>query len=196
MLPPCPCTAADLLLAVCTRTTKRIGASDTPRHAKLPTCIECTNIYGAVVANWQMMDSLEFFARNPVFTRDEFLAVRNETRSPLTSRNLLAHHTAAGRLVRVRRGLYATVPRGVEPRAARVDPYLLASKLAPDAVVAYHAAQQFHGKAYSVWNRFAYLTLRRLRPFRFRDAEFVVLRFTGARGRADLRWQLQPSRGG
>jgi hypothetical protein len=27
-------------------------------------------------------------------------------------------------------------------------------------------------------------------------AEFVVLRFTGARGRADLRWQLQPSRGG
>ena len=26
-------------------------------------------------------------------------------------------------------------------------------------------------------------------------AEFVVLRFTGARGRADLRWQLEPSRG-
>lgn len=27
-------------------------------------------------------------------------------------------------------------------------------------------------------------------------AEFVVLRFTGARGRADLRWDLQPSTGG
>lgn len=27
-------------------------------------------------------------------------------------------------------------------------------------------------------------------------AEFVVLRFTGARGRADLRWQLQPGQGG
>jgi predicted transcriptional regulator of viral defense system len=133
------------------------------------------------------MDTLEFFARNPVFTRDEFSALRNGTRSPLTSRNLLAHHAAAGRLVRVRRGLYATVPRGVEPRAARVDPYLLASKLAPDAIVAYHAALQFHGKAHSVWNRFTYLTLRRLRPFRFRDAEFVAVRCPARlRGLPDL----------
>jgi len=122
------------------------------------------------------MDALSFFDRNPVFTRGEFLALKNGTRSPLTSRNLLAHHTATGRLLRVRRGLYATVPRGVEPCAARFDPYLLATKLAPDAVVAYHAALQFHGKAYSVSNRFAYLTRRRLRTFRFRDAEFVAVR--------------------
>ena len=27
-------------------------------------------------------------------------------------------------------------------------------------------------------------------------AEFILLRFTGARGRADLRWDLQPSKGG
>ena len=27
-------------------------------------------------------------------------------------------------------------------------------------------------------------------------AEFMLLRFTGARGRADLRWNLQPSQGG
>jgi hypothetical protein len=27
-------------------------------------------------------------------------------------------------------------------------------------------------------------------------AKFIVLRFTGARGRADLRWDLQPSEGG
>lgn len=122
------------------------------------------------------MGALDFFDRNPVFTRQEFLALKNSTRSPLTSRNLLAHHTATGRLVRVRRGVYATVPRGVEPSAARLDPYLLATKLAPDAVVAYHAALQFHGKAYSVSNRFQYLTLRRLRAFRFLDAEFVAVR--------------------
>jgi predicted transcriptional regulator of viral defense system len=122
------------------------------------------------------MDALEFFDRNPVFTREEFLALKEGTRSPLTSRNLLAHHTGTGRLLRVRRGLYATVPRGVEPAAARLDPYLLATKLAPDAVVAYHAALQFHGKAYSVSTRFTYLTVRRLRAFRFRDAEFVAVR--------------------
>jgi len=122
------------------------------------------------------MDSLDFFDQNPVFTREEFLAHRNAARSPLTSRNLLALHVARGRLVRVRRGLYATVPRGVEPGAARVDPYLVATKLAPDAVVAYHAALQFHGKAYSVSNRVTYLTRRRLRTYRFRDAEFVAVR--------------------
>lgn len=122
------------------------------------------------------MDALDFFDRNPVFTWEEFLARGNGTRSSLTSRNLLAHHTASGRLVRVRRGLYATVPRGVEPGAFRVDPYMVATKLAPDAVVAYHSALQFHGKAYSVSNRFTYLTLRRLRTFRFREAEFVPVR--------------------
>lgn len=54
-----------------------------------------------------------------------------------------------------------------------MDPYLAATKLADDAVVAYHAALQFHGKAHSVSNRFTYLTRRRARPFRFRGAEFV-----------------------
>ncbi len=123
-----------------------------------------------------MTDTFDFFDRNPVFMREEFLALKGSGRSPLTSRNLLAHHTSRGRLVRVRRGLYATVPRGVEPGAARVDPYLMATKLAPDAVVAYHSALQFHGKAYSATNRFTYLTRRRLRALRFRDAEFVAVR--------------------
>jgi len=75
--------------------------------------------------------------------------------------------------VHVRRGLYATVPRGIDPKAAVVDPYLVVTKLAGDAVVAYHAALQFHGKAYSASNRFTYLSVHRARPFRFRQAEFV-----------------------
>ena len=96
------------------------------------------------------MEAPDFFGRNLVFTRAEFLAIQNGTRSPFTSRNMFARHTVKERLVRVRRGLYATVPRGVEPSAARLDPCVLATKLAPDAVLAYHAALQYHGKAYSV----------------------------------------------
>jgi predicted transcriptional regulator of viral defense system len=56
---------------------------------------------------------------------------------------------------------------------ASVDPYLLATKLTDDAVVAFHAALQFHGKAYSVWRRFHYLTRHRVRTFSFWDSEFV-----------------------
>jgi predicted transcriptional regulator of viral defense system len=123
------------------------------------------------------MKPLDFFDQHPVFTHEEFVAAHSAGghRSVHTSNNILARYVAAVRLLRVHRGLYATVPRGVEPDAATPDPYLLATKLAEDAVVAYHAALQFHGKAYSVSNRFTYSTRHRLRPFRFRGAEFVAV---------------------
>lgn len=121
--------------------------------------------------------ALDFFANHPVFTHQEFAksASGGGKRSRQTSHNILAHHLSTGRLVRVRRGLYATVLRGISPTKAAVDPYLVATKLADDAVVAYHAALQFHGKAYSVSQRFTYLTHRRARPFRFRQSEFICV---------------------
>lgn len=124
----------------------------------------------------------DFFARRPIFTHEEFLVAHGsgKRRSVHTANNILAHHLAAGRLVRVRRGLFATVPPGVEPNAAVVDPYLVSTKLAEDAVVAYHAALQFHGKAYSVSNRFTYLTRHRGRAFRWRQAEFVPVQLPAA----------------
>jgi predicted transcriptional regulator of viral defense system len=120
------------------------------------------------------MRSTDFFASHPVFRHEEFVAARTvRKRSTSTSNNLLAKHVAAGRLLRVRRGLYATVPQGVKPDRASVDPYLVASRVTGDGVVAYHAALQFHGRAYSVWRRFHYLTRRPSKPFSFRDLEFV-----------------------
>lgn len=119
--------------------------------------------------------AMDFFHDNPIFSHEEFVTARTlgKGASTHTANNLLAHHVAAGRLVRVRRGLYATVPRGAEPAAATVDPYLLATRLCDDAIVAYHAALQFHGKAYSVWSRFTYLTRHRARPLEFHGARFV-----------------------
>ncbi len=134
------------------------------------------------------MRPLDFFATHPVFTHEEFVAAHaaGGRRSLHTSHNALAQQVAAGHLLRVRRGLYATVPRGLEPGAAAVDPYLVATKLAEDAVVAYHAALQFHGKACSLSNRYACLTRRRARPFRFREAEFVPVQVPAAlRARLD-----------
>lgn len=120
------------------------------------------------------MRPLDFFAVQPVFTHGEFVAAHTAGgRSERTSNNLLANHLAAGRLLRVRRGLYASVPRGVDPERASVDPYLVATKLTDDAMVAYHAALQFHGRAHSVWWRFHYVTAGRMRPFSFRGMEFV-----------------------
>ncbi|MBN1606298.1 MAG: type IV toxin-antitoxin system AbiEi family antitoxin domain-containing protein [Polyangiaceae bacterium] len=123
------------------------------------------------------MRPMDFFDRHPVFTHGEFVSAHTATgRSANTSNTLLHKHVAAGRILRVRRGLYATVPRGANPQAAPVDPYLLATALADDAVVAYHAALRFHGKAYSVSRRFHYLTCARTRPFSFRGSDFVPVR--------------------
>ena len=120
----------------------------------------------------------EFFDGTPVFTRTEFEAARTETarRSPRTTDSLLRRYVADGRLLRVRAGLYAVVPRGADAAAAPVDPYLVATKLAPDATLAYHAALQFWGKAYSVWQRFHFVTETSTRALRFRGLEFVPVK--------------------
>jgi predicted transcriptional regulator of viral defense system len=68
------------------------------------------------------------------------------------------------------------VPPGAAPDAFRPDPYLVATKLADDATLAYHAALQFRGKTYSVWHRFTVLTSIRIRPLHFRGDDFVGAR--------------------
>ncbi len=120
------------------------------------------------------MSSSNFFATRPVFTHEEFLAhraVRNANRR--TADSLLSHHVAAGQLLNVRRGIYAAVPPGMAAATFQVDPYLLATKLAPDAVVAHHSALQFRGKTYSVSYRFTVLTQSYLRPLTFQGNEFL-----------------------
>lgn len=131
----------------------------------------------------------DFFAGHPVFRYEEFVAAHagQGSRSRQTSASVLKQHVAAGRLLHLRRGLYATVPRGVDAESHPIDPYLVATQLADDAIVAWHAALQFHGRAYSVWSRFHYLTHTRQRRFVFRALEFVPVQAPiSLRDRADL----------
>jgi predicted transcriptional regulator of viral defense system len=123
------------------------------------------------------MRSTDFFSTHPVFTHEEYLAAHGHgrERSPRTVDSLLARHVEAGHLLRVRRGLYAVVPAGTSVDDFQADPFLVASKLADDAVIAYHAALQFRGKTYSVWHRFTVLSLRHMRPLTFQGNEFVAV---------------------
>lgn len=124
------------------------------------------------------MDSLEFFATHPVFTHAEFLSSRQggRARSPRTADNLLRQHEARGRIVRVRRGLYASVPPGVDASMLQVDPFVLATKVSADATVAYHAALEFYGRAYSVWSQVTFLARASIRPFHFGGIAFVPVK--------------------
>jgi predicted transcriptional regulator of viral defense system len=115
-----------------------------------------------------------FFARHPVFARDEFNAFcggQGEC-NHRTLDVLLAYHVSVGHLLRVRRGLYAVVPTGMDPAAAPVDAYLVASRMTADAVLAYHTAVDLHGRAYSVYETLFFLTEHRCRPSVFRSLRF------------------------
>ena len=118
------------------------------------------------------------FTVQPVFTREELLVASGATddQSPRTADSLLTRHAAAGKVLHVRRGLYAAIPAGASPDTFQVDPFFLATKLAPDATVAYHAALQFRGKTYSIWHRFAVLTRRHVRPLTFQGNNFLGVR--------------------
>jgi len=123
------------------------------------------------------MKPTDFFARNPVFRFEEFRKAYLSAgkRSPETTASVLKQHVAAGNLINVRRGLYARVPEGADAATFRVDPYLLASRLTEDAVIAYHSALQLLGKAHSQSQRLTYLSAHRARPFTFQDTEFVAV---------------------
>lgn len=124
------------------------------------------------------MDSLAFFATHSVFTRDDYVAGRKAAgkHDPRTADSLLRKHLATGRITRVRRGLYVTVPPGANPETVQADRYLIATKAAEDATVSHHAALQFHGRSYSVWDQVTFLSLRNLRAFRFRTTQFLPLK--------------------
>jgi predicted transcriptional regulator of viral defense system len=123
-----------------------------------------------------------FLARHPVFRHEEFATflAAEGTRSPRTRDALLAYHLDAGHLLRIRRGLYAAVPLGFAAEHWPVDPYLIAAHATEDAVLAYHAALQFHGKAHALHQRHPYLTRHTRRPFTFRDQTFVAVPFPKA----------------
>ena len=120
-----------------------------------------------------------FFAAHPVFSRAELTAHLWARRpgTPKAVDALLRYHVLAGHLLKLRRGLYAVVPAGADPETSPVDPYLLASRLAGDAVLGYHTALGFHGQAHSVFQEFHFLTGTAPRPFRFRGQRFRAVAF-------------------
>lgn len=123
-----------------------------------------------------------FFPKHPVFTAAEFqdFLQHRGAMSDSTRKTLLARRQKAGHIVRIRRGLYATVPAGTTAETAPVDPYLVAARMAPDAVLGYHTALECHGKAHSVFEVFRYLTKGAARAVTFRSYRFEPVLFSKA----------------
>ncbi len=125
------------------------------------------------------MNIQAFFSQNPVFRTediDAFLSPKAPV-SPTRRNSLLAYHRKQGRIVNIKRGVYAVVPYASSPDEIQVDPYLAASKLTPDSVLAYHTALEFHGRSYSIFNTFHYLSKRNLPVVRFQEHDYHCVKF-------------------
>ncbi len=128
-----------------------------------------------------------FFRRHPVFTGEE-LADHLSSRGQVgerTQESLVAYHIRTGRLVRVRRGLFAVIPPGDDSVTYPIDPYLIVSRLTPDSILSHHTALEFHGRAYSVWQQFTYLASRPPKTFTFREQVYRGTKFPEALVRSD-----------
>lgn len=124
----------------------------------------------------------ELAAKQPVLTLAE-LGIwldREYSRNKRSREALVSYHLRQGHLIRVRRGLYAVVPPGSDPATCPVDPYLVAAKVAGDAVLAYHTALEIYGKAHSTFERYFFQTGKPVRPFTFRTHRFVCVLFPKA----------------
>src|SRR3990167_9943532 len=89
----------------------------------------------------------KFFFEHKIFTFEQF--VRSMANPVPTCKIMLNQHLKTNNIVRIKQGLYATTPSGADAKNYPIDPYAIISMLAPDALIAYHTALQFHGVAHS-----------------------------------------------
>src|SRR5687767_12208754 len=117
------------------------------------------------------METSSFFASHPVFRREEFveyLSGQGQCNSN-TLKALLQYHLASGHISHIRRGYYAVTSALKSQGAVADDSFLIAGRIMPDAVIAYHAALSFHGLAYSLFNVFYYCSRTPVQAFQFAE---------------------------
>ncbi len=132
------------------------------------------------------MDTATFLNSHRVFDLDE--AVRQLAPSAGRSAVLqrLKYFAAQGKVKKVMRGVYASVPPGVDPKKFRPDPFLVAATLRADAIFSHHSALQLLGASHSEWGLLTAFSARRHAYFQFNSDQ---LRFL-ANPRALVRRQL------
>jgi predicted transcriptional regulator of viral defense system len=119
-----------------------------------------------------------FFALHQIFTINELTnwLSKISTVNHSTLHNSLAYHQKQGHIIRIRRGLYYSIPKGMVASTYPIDSFLVASKMAEDAVLGYRTALDLHGKLHSTSSKFIYLSKTRvMTSFSFKDIEYQAV---------------------
>ena len=122
----------------------------------------------------------EFLEHAPVFTLSELVQwlQKNSAKTPRAAAyNFVKNRRRAGRLAVVKEGLYFVVRPGATAMTTPLDEFLIASKLAPDATLAFHTALDVLGFGHSLFSTHYYFSKTSRRPVRFRKGLFRCVTF-------------------
>jgi len=92
-----------------------------------------------------------FLALHPVFSLEELAAARGDPAGLDAARNQLKHHLRRGRVKRVARSVFASIPHGREAGSFQPDAVLVASSVCPEGIFSHHAALELLGAGHSAW---------------------------------------------
>ncbi|BAU49578.1 transcriptional regulator [Sulfurifustis variabilis] len=120
------------------------------------------------------MDTTTFLHTHRVFTLDEAVRALDPAGGRKGALERLKYAASRGKLKKLARGVYATVPPGVDPKKFQPDRFLAAAALRPDAIFSHHSALELLGAAHSEWRLCTAYSARRSQPF---NLDGVDLRF-------------------
>src|SRR5262245_54152187 len=120
------------------------------------------------------MKANAFFETHPVFRLEEFAQfMRNAgTKRAASWWGLLSYHCKSGRLVRIRKSVFAAKPISVTAEEFWIDPYLVAGKASADAVLSHHTALELHNLAYTTFETLTFITSQAIKPFTYEGQRF------------------------
>ena len=120
------------------------------------------------------MDTSTFLQTHRVFNLDEAVQTLAPSGGRKATLERLKYAAIRGKLKKLARGVYASVPPGVEPAKFQPDRFLAAAALRPDAIFSHHSALELLGAAHSEWRFCTAYSARRSQPF---DLDGLELRF-------------------
>jgi len=123
---------------------------------------------------YRLMDTSTFLQTHRVFNLDEAVQALAPSGGRKATLERLNYAAGRGKLRKLARGVYASVPPDVEPTKFQPDRFLVAAALRPDAVFSHHSALELLGAAHSEWRRCTAYSARRSQPF---DVDGLELRF-------------------
>ena len=120
------------------------------------------------------MDTSTFLQTHRIFNLDEAVQALAPSGGRKATLERLKYAAGRGKVKKLARGVYASVPPGGNPAKFQPDRFLAAAALRPDAVFSHHSALELLGAAHSEWRLCTAYSARRSQLF---DLDGLELRF-------------------